>query len=98
MRFTSCGPRIRTNGAPNHSCDPNTWLDGLDVIARRDIARGAAITMDYATFSGPGMEPFDCRCGTALCRRVIRGDDCRLPELRERYRDHVSDYVKRAFG
>ena len=82
----------------NHSCDPNTWLDGLDVMARRDIARDEAITMDYATFSGPGMEPFDCRCGTALCRRVIRGDDCRLPELRERYRDHVSDYVKRAFG
>eukprot|EP00198_Chlamydomonas_reinhardtii_P012983 XP_001702320.1 predicted protein [Chlamydomonas reinhardtii] len=24
----------------NHSCDPNTWLQGLDAVARRDIAPG----------------------------------------------------------
>jgi len=78
----------------NHSCDPNTWLEGLDIAARRDIARGEELTIDYATFSGPGMSPFPCHCGTSLCRGTIRGDDHLLPEIRARFGDHVSDYVR----
>ena len=55
----------------NHSCDPNTWLEGLNTFARysvyllywykstntdsegparRRIARGEELTIDYATF------------------------------------------------
>ena len=34
----------------NHACDPNTWLDGLDLVARRDIRPGEELTVDYATF------------------------------------------------
>jgi len=79
----------------NHACDPNAWLDGLDLVARRPIAKGEAITMDYSTFCGPTMEPFDCACGSPACRRVIRGTDGLLPALAERYGDHVSDYVRR---
>jgi D-alanine-D-alanine ligase len=55
----------------NHSCDPNTCLDGLDVVARRDIARGEQVTIDYATFCGPSMAAFDCRCGSPNCRGKI---------------------------
>eukprot|EP00897_Mesotaenium_endlicherianum_P002602 jgi/Mesen1/236/ME1142233C07542 len=33
----------------NHSCDPSVWLDGLNMVARRDIARGEELTIDYAT-------------------------------------------------
>lgn len=33
----------------NHSCDPNTWLEGLNVVARRDITSGEEITIEYAT-------------------------------------------------
>lgn len=33
----------------NHSCDPNTWLHGLDLTARRGIAKGEELTIDYAT-------------------------------------------------
>jgi D-alanine-D-alanine ligase len=78
----------------NHSCDPNTWLQGLDLVARRDVALGEEVTVDYATFCGPAMAPFECACGAALCRRVINGSDHALPELRERYGDHVSDFVR----
>ncbi len=77
----------------NHSCDPNAWLEGMDTVARRRIARGEEITLDYATFYGDRMEPFDCRCGAALCRAVIRGSDHREPWVSERYGDHVSGYV-----
>jgi D-alanine-D-alanine ligase len=41
-----------TQWAPiNHSCDPNTWLDGgLNTVARRPIQSGEELTIDYATF------------------------------------------------
>jgi D-alanine-D-alanine ligase len=79
----------------NHSCDPTTWLEGLDVVARRDIAEGEELTMDYATFCGPEMEQFECYCGAPECRHVITASDYLLPEVHERYRGHVSDYVER---
>jgi D-alanine-D-alanine ligase len=78
----------------NHSCDPNTWLDGLDLVARRAIPRGEEITLDYATFCGPSMASFTCRCGSAECRRVITGMDFRKPELQSRYGDHISAFVR----
>lgn len=57
----------------NHSCMPNTAYYGLNVIALRDIDRGEELTLDYATFMNPEMEPFICRCGTTACRGQIRG-------------------------
>lgn len=80
----------------NHSCDPNTWLMGLDAVARRDIAPGEQITMDYATFCANDMEPFDCSCGAVNCRGRITGQDYLLPFVREVYGSHVSPYVAEA--
>jgi len=77
----------------NHSCEPNAWLDGLNLVARRDIAPGQEITMDYATFCNEHMEEFICRCDADNCRGVIRGSDYKEPFM-ERYGDHVSDYVR----
>jgi D-alanine-D-alanine ligase len=57
----------------NHSCDPNMEYVGLNLYARRAIARGEELTFDYATFCGEDMEPFRCHCGSAGCRRLIRG-------------------------
>ena len=81
----------------NHSCDPNTWLDGLDLVARRDIAAGDELTMDYATFCGATMAPFECACGAPDCRRVILGSDHLLPLVRDRYAGHVSEFVRAAW-
>jgi D-alanine-D-alanine ligase len=79
----------------NHSCDPSAWIEGLDVVARRPLARGEEITLDYATMYNEQMPDFECSCGSAGCRGVIRGDDYRKP-LVERYGEHVTDYVRRA--
>lgn len=78
----------------NHSCDPSAWLSGLDVVARRAIAAGEEITLDYATFCAEPMRPFRCDCGTALCRGMVRGSD-HLEPFVERYGDHLSDHVRR---
>jgi D-alanine-D-alanine ligase len=79
----------------NHSCDPNSWLAGLDLVARRDIAAGEEITADYATFCSGTMEPFECWCGAPECRGKVTGDDCLQPFVTERYRGHTSEYVRR---
>eukprot|EP00386_Alphamonas_edax_P000578 GDKI01001811.1.p1 GENE.GDKI01001811.1~~GDKI01001811.1.p1 ORF type:complete len:322 (-),score=75.40 GDKI01001811.1:126-1091(-) len=78
----------------NHSCDPNSWLVGLDLKARRLIKRGEPISMDYATFCDEEMEPFTCKCGAPTCRGLIKGDDYKLPHIFETYGlDHISDAI-----
>lgn len=77
----------------NHSCDPNTWLTGLDLVARRTIAPGEQITIDYATFCNETMAAFTCTCGAPTCRGMIRGDDYRQAFM-EQYGAHVSNYVQ----
>lgn len=76
----------------NHSCDPNAWWSGLDIVARRPISEGEEITLDYATFHNELMPEFACTCQTPNCRKIIRGTDYLQPFV-ERYEGHVSDYV-----
>jgi D-alanine-D-alanine ligase len=57
----------------NHSCDPNTFYKGLNVIASRNIRKGEELTLDYASFLDEHMEPFHCQCGSPLCRGLITG-------------------------
>jgi D-alanine-D-alanine ligase-like ATP-grasp enzyme len=78
----------------NHACEPSAWVDGLDLVARRDVRQGEEITMDYATLYTEVMPAFECACGAATCRETIRGDDY-LQDFVGRYGDHVSDYVRR---
>ena len=62
------------NWAPqNHSCDPNTAYEGLNVVALRNIARGEELTLNYASFLDENMEPFECRCGSPNCSGMITG-------------------------
>jgi hypothetical protein len=78
----------------NHACDPSAWVEGLDVVARRPLAAGDEITLDYATLYDERMPAFECACGSAGCRGVIRGTD-HLQDFVARYGDHVTDWVRR---
>ena len=78
----------------NHSCEPSAWLEGLDLVARRPLGPGDAITMDYGTFCNELMPDFRCACGEPTCRGMIRGTD-HLSDAVTRYGDHLSDYVRR---
>jgi len=57
----------------NHSCDANTGLDGLNVIALRNIKKNEELTLDYSQFLDENMEPFNCKCSSPNCRGVIKG-------------------------
>jgi len=57
----------------NHSCEPNTVFDGLNVLSIRNIAENEELTLDYAQFLDENMEPFQCQCGTASCRGLVAG-------------------------
>lgn len=57
----------------NHSCQPNTAYDGLNVIATKPISAGQELTLDYSSFLDERMEPFQCRCGAANCQGLITG-------------------------
>ena len=73
----------------NHSCDPSLWFDGpYALAARRAIAAGDELTLDYGTCSAGDGFALDCRCGTAACRGRVTADDWRRPELRQRYGRH----------
>src|SRR5512138_2267679 len=77
-----------TNGAMNHSCDSNTWMaDEATLVARRDIAAGEELTVDYALFTTRSSWMLDnrCRCGSPDCRRVITGDDWMRKDVQDRY-------------
>ena len=78
----------------NHSCEPNAWLTGLNVTARKPIRAGEEITLDYATFCNEIMEPFSCNCGADDCRGLIKGTNYRSKFVMEKYGEHVSTYVK----
>ncbi|MCU0635705.1 MAG: SET domain-containing protein-lysine N-methyltransferase [Gemmatimonadaceae bacterium] len=68
----------------NHSCDANTTYRGLDVVARRAIAAGEELTLDYAEVMDEHSEPFTCRCGVPGCRGWITGTPGNSIAARER--------------
>ncbi|HMI78530.1 MAG TPA: SET domain-containing protein-lysine N-methyltransferase [Ferruginibacter sp.] len=57
----------------NHSCEPNTTYEGLNVVALRNITKGEELTLNYATFLDENMEPFYCQCGSVNCCGLVTG-------------------------
>ncbi|NNF26613.1 MAG: hypothetical protein HKN73_05305 [Gemmatimonadetes bacterium] len=76
---------------PRHSCDPNVWFSGLDLVARVPIEEGREITVDYATFHDGRMPAFPCGCGAEGCRGIIEAGP-EADELLAEYGGHVSPY------
>ncbi len=80
----------------NHSCEPNTWMqDEVTTVALRDIEQGEEITIDYATHTDNPAWSMPCNCGSAICRRIVRGDDWKLADVQARYPGHFSPFLNR---
>ena len=86
----------RGGGSLNHSCDSNLWMaDEVTLVARRAIAAGEELTVDYALFSGSADTVLEraCRCGSRSCRGLITGNDWLLLEVQQRYYPHFSPFI-----
>jgi hypothetical protein len=80
--------------ASNHSCDPNTAVQGQIIfIALREIAPGEELTYDWAT-TDDAVYAIECRCGSAACRRIITGKDWHQKDLQRKYRGLFSWYLE----
>ena len=81
----------------NHSCDPNVGFRGQVVyVAMRDISCGEELCHDYSMERSDDYS-LDCRCGSALCRGKVTGQDWKLPGLQARYGDYFSIYIRNKF-
>lgn len=54
----------------NHSCDPNTKVQGYSDVAIKDIKKDQEITSDYGT-DNIQLHHFECHCGSKNCRKFI---------------------------
>ena len=86
----------RAGGSLNHSCDASLWLaDEVTLVARRDIAAGEELTVDYALFTVQPDWKLDqpCRCGADVCRHTITGGDWQRLDVQQRYYPHFSPFI-----
>jgi len=88
---------LKNTATINHSCQPNVgFLDNIVIIAIRDIEAGEEITWDYA-FSQTTFKPFECKCGSEQCRKIINPNDWKIKEIQESYGEYYSPFLKRKF-
>ncbi|MFA6117155.1 MAG: SET domain-containing protein-lysine N-methyltransferase [Sphingomonas sp.] len=95
------GPSGRIDDLINHSCAPNAGLrfavDGVFLVAVRDIAPGEEIAWDYSTTLKESNWHMICQCRSPDCRRVIGNFETLAPERQEwfRARNLVAPYLRR---
>jgi len=81
----------------NHSCAPSVgFSSAIALVALRDIAKGEAITLDYATCVASDDDAFrmECRCGSSNCRGTITGQDWKLPDVQERLFFYFQPFIQ----
>ncbi|MFA5841689.1 MAG: SET domain-containing protein-lysine N-methyltransferase [Candidatus Paceibacterota bacterium] len=79
----------------NHSCNPNTGVKGLfKLVAMRDIEAGEEIVYDYDMTENSDWVMEDCLCDSKNCRKIIRGYRFLPNEIKEKYREYTSDWLK----
>ena len=78
----------------NHSCEPNLgWAGNILSVAMRDINAGEELTIDHATHLSDPSYKMTCNCGSATCRKTIKGNDWQIPELQAKYTGYFSWYI-----
>jgi hypothetical protein len=85
----------------NHACDPNLMLRARSLVARRAVAAGDELTLNYLASEYDMAEPFACACdhGCELIEpgpdgaRWVRGYRYLSEAQRDRLRDCVSPHL-----
>lgn len=66
---------VEVMGKVAHSCNPNAICDvaAREVVAIKDIAEGARVTIDYERTEDNLFAVFNCGCKSSNCRGLITG-------------------------
>lgn len=87
-------PAIDSAEMFNHSCDPNLGVQGqIVVVARRDLASNEELTFDYDT-TETMPQPWQCSCGSLLCRGTIDGRGWKDPAFVRRNIGFLAPHVE----
>ena len=81
----------------NHACNANAVSDATTVYARRDIAAGEEVTIDYRVnaYDDGGIWEMICRCGAEPGPHVVRGDFFSLPaDLQAEYAPYAPRFLR----
>jgi hypothetical protein len=79
----------------NHSCNPNSGIKNfVKIVAIKNIRRGEEVTFDYSTSESENGWYLICHCENKNCRRIIRSYKALPTELKLKYRDFISEYLK----
>ena len=80
----------------NHSCEPNlVWKDGNTLMTNRCVKAGEELTQDYGTEDFE-VHAFECHCGEVNCRKYIKGQEWRKPEMQRKYGSFFQSHIIRA--
>ena len=64
-------------------------------MALRDIQPDEEVCFDYAMTDSTPYDEFECHCGLPTCRKIVTGNDWKLPELWAKYQGYFSPYLQR---
>ena len=84
----------------NHSCDANVGIlnnksnDAYDFWAIRPITEGEELTWDYEASEWELSTPFDCGCGSPMCRKKLRGFKDNGDIIRQQYGEYYAAFLK----
>ena len=78
----------------NHSCNPNCGIkDKLKIVTMRDIKTNEELAIDYAMTESSEYS-FACNCNSPNCRKIVSGNDWKIPELQKKYQGYFSNYLQ----
>lgn len=85
---------VEEKGVFNHSCEPNIgFSSSISFVTMRDIKPREELVFDYA-FCETAHDGFSCQCGTPSCRKQIGPEDYKRENIRERYGQYFSPYLR----
>ena len=89
-----------TNAYLNHGCDASAYYDyaGVYLRARRDIAAGEEVTVNYDAGDLDLHEKFVCRCGSPRCVGLVQGFAHLSLERQRALEDQLAPYLRRRLG
>ncbi|MBT4722875.1 SET domain-containing protein [Candidatus Falkowbacteria bacterium] len=83
----------------NHSCEPTCGIKNkTQVVAMNNLQKDDEITIDYAMIvpqydDKKLKQNITCHCGSKKCRGEFGSYKTLSPNLKQKYRDYISDYL-----